>query len=49
MGDVPGEKVKFCWKGPAEVMMGSLSIWKVSSGKGMPEWLCAGPEPEVLV
>lgn len=26
IGEVPGEKAKFGWKGPAEVMMGSLSI-----------------------
>lgn len=34
MGEVDGEKEKFCWKGPAEVMIGSLSMGKVSSGKG---------------
>lgn len=38
IGEVPGEKPKFCWKGPAEVMMGSLSIWKVSSGNGTLGW-----------
>jgi hypothetical protein len=29
---VAGEKEKFCWKGPAEVMMGSFSKRKVSRG-----------------
>jgi hypothetical protein len=33
---VDGEKEKPCWKGPAEVIMGSLSIEKVSSGKRLP-------------
>ena len=36
MGDVEGEKEKFCWKGPADVIIGSFSRWKVSSGKGIP-------------
>ncbi len=36
MGELAGEKEKFCWKGPAEVMMGSLSKRKVSRGKGTP-------------
>lgn len=35
IGEVEGEKEKFCWKGPAEVMMGSFSI-KVSRAKGTP-------------
>jgi hypothetical protein len=34
MGELAGEKEKFCWKGPAEVRMGSLSTRKVSRGKG---------------
>jgi hypothetical protein len=36
IGEVEGEKEKFCWKGPAEVMIGSLSMLNVSSGKGTP-------------
>jgi hypothetical protein len=36
MGEVAGEKEKFCWKGPAEVMMGSFPRRNVSSGKGTP-------------
>jgi len=36
MGELAGEKEKFCWKGPADVMMGSFSNRKVSSGKGTP-------------
>jgi hypothetical protein len=39
MGEVDGEKEKFCWKGPADVMMGSLSMLNVSSGNGTPGWL----------
>lgn len=35
IGEVEGEKEKFCWKGPAEVMMGSCSIWKLSREKGL--------------
>jgi hypothetical protein len=30
MGEPTGEKLKFCWKGPAELMMGSSCIWNVS-------------------
>ena len=36
MGEVEGEKEKLCWKGPAEVMMGSFSMLYVSSGNGTP-------------
>jgi hypothetical protein len=35
IGDVAGEKEKFCWNGPAEVMLRSFKR-KVSSGKGTP-------------
>lgn len=48
IGEVPGEKAKFGWKGPAEVMIGSLSIWNVSRGKGTPGWLGPWPMAEVL-
>jgi hypothetical protein len=36
MGEFPGENEKFCWKGPAEVRIGSLSKRNVSRGKGIP-------------
>ena len=38
MGEPTGEKPKFCWKGPAELMMGSSCIWKVSMAKGTWAW-----------
>jgi hypothetical protein len=40
IGEDEGEKEKFCWKGPAEVMIGSFSILNVSSGNGAPGWFC---------
>ena len=33
-GDPTGEKPKFCWKGPAELIIGSSLSWKVSMAKG---------------
>jgi hypothetical protein len=36
MGEVAGEKEKFCWKGPADGTLNSFPKRKVSRGKGTP-------------
>jgi hypothetical protein len=44
IGDAAGEKVKFCWKGPADVKIGSSLILKVSKFRDM--WLFRLPGSE---
>jgi hypothetical protein len=38
-GEPTGEKPKFCWKGPAEDIIGSSLSWKVSIAKGTWGWV----------